>query len=67
MQEARILVLDELTVHLDVNNKIKVLGTIGGLVDERKVEALIMSLHDPQITTLYSDKVILLSDSEIIA
>ncbi len=67
VQEARILVLDEPTAHLDIANKVKVLNSVRKLVDQGKVEAAVMSLHDPQMAALFSDKIVLLSDGEILA
>ena len=67
VQEAEILVLDEPTAHLDIANKILVLSTVRKLVEQGKVRAVVMSLHDPQIAALYADKVILLAYGRIIA
>ncbi len=67
MQEAKILLLDEPTAHLDTSNKLKVLSIIKKLVRNGVIKAVIMTLHDPLLAALYSDKIILLRDGKLLA
>jgi len=67
MQNAKILVLDEPTAHLDFKNQIKVLSTIKKLVKSGRVECCITAMHDPNLASMFSDKIVLLSDGKIFA
>ncbi len=67
VQEAKILLLDEPTAHLDIANELKVLNIIKSLVKKRKIEAAIMTLHDPLMASLFSDKIVLLNKGKVIA
>ena len=67
MQEAKILLLDEPIAHLDTSNKLRVLSIIKKLVKEGIIKTVIMSLHDPLLAALYSDKIILLKNGRLIA
>lgn len=66
MQEAKILLLDEPTAHLDISNKLKVLSTIRELVKKGIVKAAIMSMHDPLLASLYGDKIVLLKNGRML-
>jgi len=67
IQEAKILLLDEPTAHLDIANELKVLSIVRSLVKKNIVEAAIMTLHDPIMAALFSDKIILLSNGVVLA
>ena len=62
-QRPEILVLDEPVAHLDVKHRIDVLDTIRGLTNAGL--AVIVSLHDLNLTALYADRIALLSDGEV--
>jgi len=66
-QGAKILLLDEPTAHLDFSNQVRVLSTIRDLVHSGKVEAAVMTLHDPNQAMLFSDKIALLKNGELVA
>jgi iron complex transport system ATP-binding protein len=65
-QEPKILLLDEPTSHLDVNNQIEVLGLLRRLCRERGV-LVIAVVHDFNLAAYYCDKVILMKNGEIFA
>lgn len=66
IQEAKVLLLDEPTAHLDVSNAVKVLETVRKIIKEGIIKAAVMTLHDPMLTGLYSDKVALIKDGGIV-
>jgi len=61
VQEASVLVLDEPTAHLDVSNAVKVLTVVRGLVRRGRALAAIVSMHDPLLTSLFCDHVVVLN------
>ncbi len=63
IQEPRVL-LDEPTAHLDFKNQVKILGIIKRLTREEKIAAVI-TLHDPNLASVYSDKIALVKEGEI--
>lgn len=63
--EARILLLDEPTAHLDFNNAHRVLKTIRRLVREKGLSA-IMTLHDPNLAQIYGDRIALIHNRKIV-
>jgi len=67
VQEARILLLDEPTAHLDIANELKVLGIVRSLVKKKIVDTAIMALHDPIMAALFSDKIILINNGVMVA
>lgn len=67
VQEAKVLLLDEPTAHLDVSNAVKVLDAIREIIKKGIVKATVMALHDPTLTALYSDKVALVKDGRFVA
>jgi len=64
VQEPRILLLDEPTAHLDFRNQVKVLGIVRRLAWEEGISALI-TLHDPNLAALYSDRIALIKGGRI--
>lgn len=62
--EAKILLLDEPTAHLDFRNTHRVLGIIRKIVKERNLSA-IMTLHDPNLAQKYGDKIALIYKGRI--
>ncbi len=67
VQDARILLLDEPTAHLDVYNKLRVLEITKKLVSSKLVDAIVMALHDPLIAAMFCDEVVLLDKGRIVA
>ncbi|WP_148882899.1 ABC transporter ATP-binding protein [Thermococcus aciditolerans] len=65
VQEPRFLLLDEPTAHLDFKNQVKVLGMVRRLA--REGISTIMTLHDPNLTSVYSDRVALVKGGRIAA
>lgn len=64
--EAKVLLLDEPTAHLDIRYETEVLNCIKELTTEKKL-TVVMTLHNPNLALLISDKIILLKEGEIIA
>ena len=65
-QESPLMLLDEPTSHLDFRNQIVVLNQVKKIVRQKAVAAL-MTIHDPNLATLFSDQVVLISKGRIIA
>ena len=64
-QEPQVLLLDEPTVHLDINHQIEVLELIHRLNRERGLTVL-ATMHDLNLAALYFDRLILLRDGRIV-
>ena len=60
-----ILLFDEPIAHLDFKNQIIVLNLIKKLTQKEKICAII-TLHDPNLTLLYADKVVLVSRGKLV-
>lgn len=58
VQEPKVLLLDEPTSHLDFKNRVMVLKILREIADDGI--AVIMSEHDPNLASLFSDKVLLM-------
>ena len=58
-QAARIILLDEPTLHLDLNYQLQILGALKKLCVEKRV-AIITVLHDLNLVSLFADKALLL-------
>lgn len=58
-QQAPCILLDEPTSHLDFKNQVNVLRTIKRLAEDRGL-TVIMTLHDPNLASLFSDKIVIL-------
>jgi iron complex transport system ATP-binding protein len=65
-QEARYLLLDEPTVHLDLQHQHELLELLRGLHIERGVGILTV-MHDLNLATLYFDRLALLADGHLVA
>ncbi len=65
-QEAPILLLDEPTSHLDFRNQVIVLNKVREMVRQRGLTVL-MTLHDPNLAMLFSDKVVMLNDGHVVS
>lgn len=64
-QEAPILLLDEPTSHLDFRNQVVVLKKVREITREKGLTVL-MTLHDPNLAMLFSDKVVVLNGGSVI-
>lgn len=67
VQEAKVLLLDEPTAHLDIVNSVRVLSVVRRLVKSGRVDAAIMAMHDPVLAASFSDKVLLMSRGRVVA
>ncbi|TCO68924.1 ABC transporter ATP-binding protein [Marinisporobacter balticus] len=63
-QQPKVLLLDEPTTYLDINNQIEILDLVKEL-NEKLNFTVIMVLHDLNQAAKYSDKVIVLKNGEI--
>ncbi len=63
-QEAPILLLDEPTSHLDFRNQVLILKKVKEITRERGLTVL-MTLHDPNLAMLFSDKVVILNGGSV--
>jgi len=65
-QEAPVMLLDEPTSHLDFKNQINILKKIKEIAKTREI-TVVMTLHDPNLAGLFSDKVIVINSGNKIA
>mgnify|MGYP001466574125 CR=1 FL=1 len=64
-QEPQLLLLDEPTVHLDINHQIEILELIRKLNRERGLTVL-ATMHDLNLASLYFDRLLLLNAGRIV-
>lgn len=64
-QEAPVIILDEPTSHLDFKNQFLILSKIKQVVKEKGLTAVI-TLHDPNLASLFSDKIIVIKRGQIL-
>lgn len=65
-QDSPVVLLDEPTAHLDLRHQATILDLVHDLARERGL-AVLMSLHDLNLVSLFSDSVALLGDGKILA
>lgn len=65
-QNAPVMLLDEPTSHLDFRNQINVLKKIKEIAKNKKLVVL-MTLHDPNLAGLFSDKVVVVNSGTKVA
>jgi len=65
-QEPRLLLLDEPTMNLDVNNQIELMESIIRLSKEMKITVLSV-FHDLNLAVRYSDNILLLKQGKVVA
>ncbi|MCG3142119.1 MAG: Iron(3+)-hydroxamate import ATP-binding protein FhuC [Anaerolineae bacterium] len=65
-QEPHVLLLDEPTVHLDINHQIEILDLVRKLNRERGLTVL-ATMHDLNLAALYFDDLVLLERGRIVA
>ena len=63
-QEADVLLLDEPTSNLDMRHQLEVMDIIKDLVEEREF-SVIMAIHDLNLTSIYTDRVVMLNGGQI--
>ncbi|TAH49807.1 MAG: heme ABC transporter ATP-binding protein [Chloroflexota bacterium] len=65
-QEPQVLLLDEPTVHLDINHQIEILELLRKFGRERELTVL-ATMHDLNLAALYFDELVLLERGRIVA
>jgi len=65
-QEPKLLLLDEPTVHLDINHQVAILELVRGL-NRGQAVTVIGAMHDLNLAALYFDRLILLKEGAIFA
>jgi iron complex transport system ATP-binding protein len=65
-QDSPVILLDEPTAHLDLRHQATILELVHTLANERGL-AVLMSLHDLNLVSLFSDSIALLGDGKILA
>ena len=65
-QEPKILLLDEPTVHLDINHQVEILELIKRL-NRREGLTVLATMHDLNLAALYFDRLILLDGGQVVA
>ena len=65
-QEAEILLLDEPTVHLDINHQVEILELIKQLNRQQGLTVLTI-IHDLNLAALYFDRLLLLNGGRVVA
>lgn len=65
-QEPQVLLLDEPTSSLDMKNQLETLNLIRNVIKEKNLAA-IMSIHDLNIASMFSDKSLMIKDSRVFA
>ncbi len=65
VKEPSILLLDEPTSNLDLNNQLEVMDVISDLVRNQGVTAIV-ALHDLNLALRYADKVVVMKDGKVV-
>jgi len=65
-QEPQVLLLDEPTVHLDINHQVEILELIKRL-NRRESLTVLATMHDLNLAALYFDRLILLDGGRVVA
>ena len=65
-QQPKVLLLDEPTANLDINNQIEIMELIRDAVNRKRV-TVIMAIHDINLAARYCSEMILLSEGRIFA
>lgn len=64
VQEPEILLLDEPTSNLDIKHQLEVMRTVRLLVEKGRISA-IMAMHDLNLASRFSDKIVMLKDGRV--
>jgi iron complex transport system ATP-binding protein len=65
-QDAEVLLLDEPGAHLDLRHQVELFDLLARLARERRV-AVVLSLHDLNLASLFADRAVLLNGGRILA
>jgi len=65
-QDAPLMLLDEPTSHLDFKNQHKVIEIVRRIATDKRLTVL-MTLHDPNLASVFADQVIMLKNGHIVA
>jgi len=65
-QEPAVLLLDEPTSNLDMLHQLEVMETVSSLVKEKNISA-VMAIHDLNLASRFSDKLVMLKDGRVYA
>ncbi|NLE05770.1 MAG: ABC transporter ATP-binding protein [Crenarchaeota archaeon] len=65
-QEPKVLLLDEPTSHLDINNQLEIMDLIKKLCNQKKL-VVVGVFHDFNLAARYCDSIMLLKDGKIVA
>jgi len=65
-QDSPVILLDEPTAHLDLRHQATILDLVHSLASERNL-AVLMSLHDLNLVSIFSDRIALLDQGTILA
>ncbi len=65
VQETPVIILDEPTSHLDFKNQQLILSKIKEITKEKKL-VTVVTLHDPNLASLFSDKVVILKEGRVL-
>ncbi|MFC1919034.1 ABC transporter ATP-binding protein [Chloroflexota bacterium] len=63
-QEPELLLLDEPTSNLDIRHQLEVMEIVRKLVQEKQISAM-MAMHDLNLASRFSDKIIILKDHQV--
>ncbi|WP_428160378.1 ABC transporter ATP-binding protein [Desulfobacter sp.] len=66
VQEAKVLLLDEPTSSLDLKNQLDILHTIGRLIREHRISA-VMTMHDLNLAFRFADRFLFLKNGKVFA
>lgn len=65
-QESPVLLLDEPTSHLDFRHQVAVLKKVKEITRKKGLITL-MTLHDPNLAMIFSDKVVMINDGHVVS
>ena len=65
-QQPKVIILDEPTSSLDLHNQLFILHTVAELATENNI-AIIMTIHDLNLASMFCDKILMLKDKHIFA
>lgn len=65
-QSTSIMLLDEPTSHLDINHQIEILELLKRLNSEKEL-AIVLVIHDINLASRYSDRILLMKDGKIVS
>lgn len=65
-QEPAVLLLDEPTSNLDLRHQLEVMEIVSSMVHKKKLSA-VMAIHDLNLASRFSDKLVMLKDGKVYA